>query len=384
VTAAVSALLAAALAGVGGTAVDLQVSGRAETSARAYVRDGGARQLLATDVLPRLSLALDRKTLRGTFGYEPQLRVSRDLAAPSGDLALAHGGFARAEWDLAPTWRASGGVRGSVRLVDLVAPSGGAPARLLELRAPASTVRFLDSGATLGVDGRPTRRLAVRAAAALEDSRGLGAGSAAMPEMRELRATAGLARDLTRADVVGLDLAAARATFETGGDASLATLGASWAHAATRSLRLRLAAAASRARSGTAPIRTIPGGEAELDATAALDGRPFRARAALRAGPALDRFTAGVQERIGVDGALGWDPAPRWSLDALAAAGRVRESQGYLATRGELRAGWRASRRLGLFAAAWSEWHRDPRLATGATASFWGTSMGVELAPATR
>jgi hypothetical protein len=62
----------------------------------------------------------------------------------------------------------------------------------------------------------------------------------------------------------------------------------------------------------------------------------------------------------------------------------VRARQGYLATRGELRAGWRASRRVGLFAAAWSEWHRDPRLAAGATASYWGTSMGVELAPAAR
>jgi hypothetical protein len=383
-TAAVTALLAAALAGIDGTAVDLQVSGRAETSARAYVGDGGSRQLVATDVLPRLSLLLDRKTLRGAVGYEPQLRLSRDLGTPSANADLAHGGFARAEWDPAPAWRASGAVRGSVRLVDLVTPSGGEPARLLELRAPATTVRFLDSGATAALEGRPTRRLTVRSAVALEDSRGLGAGRAAMPAMRELRAAASAARAQTRADVLRVELTAARATFEAGHGASLLTLGAGWAHEATRSLRLRLAAAASRARSGSAPLRTIPGGEAELEMTAALDGRPFRARAALRAGPALDRFTAGVQERIGIDGAVGWDPAPRWSLDALAAAGQVREEQGYLATRGELRAGWRASRRVSLFAAAWNEWHRDPRLAAGTTASSWGTSMGVELAPAAR
>jgi hypothetical protein len=383
-TAALTALLSAALAGIDGTAVDLQLSGRAETSARAFVRDGGGRQLVATDVLPRLSLLLDRKTLRGAVGYEPQLRVARDLALPSADAELAHGGFARAEWDLHPLWRASGGVRASVRLVDLVAPSGGEPARLLELRAPATTVRFLDTGATAGLEGRPTRRLTVRSAVALDDSRGLGAGIAAMPAMRELRGAASVARAQTRTDVVRLELAAAQATFEAGGRASLATLGAGWTHEATRSLRLRLAAAASRGGSGSGGIRTIPGGEAEVDAGAALGGRPFRARAALRAGPALDRFEAGVQERLGVDGAVGWDPAPRWSLDALAAAGRVRERQGYLASRGELRAGWRASRTVSLFAGAWSEWHRDPRLATGTTASYWGTSIGVELLPAAR
>jgi hypothetical protein len=235
----------------------------------------------------------------------------------------------------------------------------------------------------VGRAARPTRRLAVRAALAVDDTRGLGAGGgAAMPAMRELRAMGSVARDQTRIDVLRLEVALARASFEARGDASLATLGASWAREATRTLRLRAAASASRSGGGRAQARTIPGGEAEVEAAAPLGGRPFRARAAVRAGPALDRFEAGVQERVGVDGSVGWDPAPRWSVGALAAAGRVRERGGYLATRGELRGGWRASRRLGLFATAWGEWHRDPRLATGTNASYWGTSLGVELAPA--
>jgi hypothetical protein len=382
VLAAATALLSAALAGLDGTAVDLQVSGRAETSARAFVRDGDARQLVATDVLPRLSLLLDRKTLRGALGWEPQLRLSRELAFGTGDATLAHGGFARAEWDLHPLWRATGALRGSVRLVDLVTPTGGAPARLLELRAPDTTVRFLDAGATAGIEGRPARLLTVRSGVAIEDTRGLGAGGgAAMPAMRELRAEASVAREQTRVDVLRLELAAARGSFAAGGRASLATLGAGWARQATRTVRLRLAASLSQGREGSLPPRAIPGAEAELETAAALGGRPFRARAALRAGPALDRYEAGVQERLGLDGAVGWDPARRWSVDALGAAGRVREARGYLASRGELRGGWRASRRLTLFATAWGEWHRDPRLAAGATASAWGTSMGVELAP---
>jgi hypothetical protein len=59
--------------------------------------------------------------------------------------------------------------------------------------------------------------------------------------------------------------------------------------------------------------------------------------------------------------------------------GRILEPLGYAAARGDLRAVWRASRRVTLSGGAWSEWHRDPRLALGATSSVRGASAAVEI-----
>jgi hypothetical protein len=384
-TAAVTALLSAALAAIDGTAVDVQVSGRAEASGSGFSRDGSAPHgLAATDVLPRVSLLLDRKIQRLTLGYEPQLRLSRDLTFSESYAALAHGGFARAGWDLSPIWRATGAARASVRLVDLVAPAGDL-GRLLELRSGASTVRFFDSAASAGLEGRVTRRLTVASAVAVDSSRGLGDdGRAAMPALQELRASASVAHDQTIRDVLRLELAWAAASFEIGGTASLGTITAGWDHAAARAVRLRLAASASQARERDGTSRTLPGGAAEVDAVPALLGRPLRARLALRAVSAIDRFGAEVEERVGADGGLTWEPVPRWSLGAAAAAGRVVEPGGYFASRGELRAGWRSTPRVTLYATGWSEWHRDGRVGLVSTTYYWGSSLGVELLPLAR
>jgi hypothetical protein len=380
-----TALLSAALAGLDGTAAEVRVSGRTETSAVAFEADDGApRHLAAIDVLPRVGLLLDRKTLRLALTYEPQLRVSQVLSYPGNDAALVHGASARAEWDLDPRWRATGVARSSRRLLDFVASSGGELSRLLDMRAPPTAVRYHDDGAWAGIEGRPTRRATVASTVAMDWSGGTGAdGRAAMPRMRELRLAGSVARAQSRQDVVRIELAASSANFEAGA-ASLATLSAGWTREATRRLRLRVAAGASEVLTGSAPADVMPGGEAEVDATPALLGRPLRARVALRAGPAFDRFGARVQEQIGIEGLARWALTPRWSVAALAATGRVAEQQGYSASRADLRAEWRASPRVTLYAHLWSERHHDPRLAAGTTASYLGTSFGVELAPAAR
>ena len=381
-----TALLGAGLGAFDGTAVEVRTGGRAETSALAFSAGGGeTRALAAVDVLPRLGLFLDHeRTLRLELAYTPQLRLSQALSYAGSDAAVAHAGSARAEWDLHPLWSASGTARSSVRLLDLVASPGHELARLMELRAAPAALRVAEEGATLGLEGRPTRRVTVAGAFAAESSGGLGpAGRVAMPPMRELRVAGSVARDFTRKDVLRLEASAAAAAFTARG-ASLATLGASWRREAARTVRLRLAAAASEARADGVPARLVPGGEVAVEVTPALLGRPLRAALAARAGPAFDRFEAGVQERLGLDASATWEVAPRWSVGALGATGRVRERGGYSASRADVRTDWRAARRLTVYAHVWGERHDDPRLATGATATYLGSGIGIELAPLSR
>ena len=210
--AAAAALLALALAGVDGTAVDVQASGRTETSALAFAPGGGAaRGLAALDVLPRLALLLDReRTLRLTLAYEPQLRASQSLSYPGGDVALAHGGSVRGEWEVDPLWRATGSARAADRILDFVSVGADGLALLVDLRRAPPVFRFREDGASLGVEGRPTRLLAVDAAASAAASGGVGAaGSAAVPGMREGRAALGVALQETRQDLLRLEVAGA-------------------------------------------------------------------------------------------------------------------------------------------------------------------------------
>jgi hypothetical protein len=384
-TALASALLATALAAIDGTAADLRVSGRVETSAVALAADGGApRELAAVDVLPRVALALDRRALRLTLGYEPQLRVSQVLSYSGGDVAVAHGGSARAEWDLLPLWRAAGAFRSSIRLLDFVAASGGELARLLDTRAPPTRLRFRDTVASAGLEGRPTRRMTVASSISFESS---GAAAVqdrgAMPLLRELRLAGSVARAETRQDTLRLELAAASAAFEVG-SASFGTLTLAWTREEGRSLRFRLAAGASAPLGGSGPSGLMPGGEALVEATPSFLGRPLRAAAAVRAAPAFDRFGARIQELIAVDASATWALTARWSLGAAATAGRVREPNAYSASRADLRGAWRASPRVTVYAAVWDERHRDPRLVAGSTASYLGMGVGLELAPASR
>ncbi len=384
--AAATALLASALAALDGTAAEVRVSGRSELSAVTFSAGGAAaRQLAATDVLPRAELRLDHKTLRLTLAYEPQLRASQVLSYGGGDAALVHGGSARAEWDVDPLWRVTAAGRASLRLMNFIAPSGGELARLLDMRASPAALEYSDAGASVGAEGRVTRLVTVTAHAAVDTSAGLGAeGHAAMPGMRELRLAGGVSRAQTRQDLWRLDVAFGAAAFDVGSSASLATLSAGWTREATRSLRLRAAVAASEALAGRAPARVMPGAEAALEATPALLDRPLRASLTARFGPAFDRFNARIQEQIAVEGAATWAVTPRWSVGALAALGRIREAQGYTASRVDLRAAWRASPTVTLYADVWNEWRRDPRLAALASTSYLGTSVGVELTPVAR
>lgn len=384
-TALATALLAAALGAIDGTAADVRVSGRVETSAVALAADGGpARELAAVDVLPRVALALDHKTLRLTLGYEPQLRLSQVLSYAGGDVAVAHGGSARAEWELLPLWRATGALHSSVRLLDFVAASGGELARLLDTRAPPTRLRFRDTSAAAGIEGRPTRRVTVASSVSVEWS---GAAAVedrvAMPLLRELRLAGSVARAETRQDTLRLEVAAASAAFEVG-SASFGTLALAWAREEARSLRFRLAGGASTPFGGSAPSGLMPVGEALVEATPSFLGRPLRATAAVRAGPAFDRFGARIQELLAVDASATWALTGRFSLAAAATAGRVREPNAYSASRADLRGAWRASQRLTVYAAVWNERHDDPRLVAGASASYLGMGVGLELAPRAR
>jgi hypothetical protein len=199
--------------------------------------------------------------------------------------------------------------------------------------------------------------------------------------MREGRAALAAARQQTASDVVRLELGAAAAAFDLGGTASLATASAGWSRRATRLLRLHLSASASDVRDRTTAGRVVPGGEAGVDATPPLLGRPLVLAAAFRAAPAFDRFLARVQERVGVDGSATWAVTPRWSVGASGAWAHVRERLGYTAARGDVRAEWKARPRLVLYADAWREEHRDPVAGAAGTASYLGTSVGVILAP---
>ncbi|HET8538660.1 MAG TPA: hypothetical protein VFL83_02190 [Anaeromyxobacter sp.] len=384
--AAAAALLALALGGIDGTAVALQASGRTETSALAFSGGGGGtRGLAALDVLPRLGLLLDRKTLRLALAYEPQLRASQALSYAAGDVALVHGGSARAEWDLHPLWRATGTARSSVRILDFVAAGAGDLGRLLDLRRAPSVFRYRDDGATAAIEGRPTPLVTVGSTASVAWSGGAGAfGAAAVPWMREARVAGSVARAQTRRDVLRLEAAGAAAAFELGEPASLATVSAEWSRQVRRALRLRLVGSASEARDRTSGGRLLGGGEAGLEATPALLGRPLALSASLRAGPAFDRFVARVQERAGADAAATWAVTPRWSVGASAAYARVRERLGYAAGRGAVRGEWKATRRLVAYADAWHEQRRDPAALAGGSASYLGVSVGVILAPVAR
>jgi hypothetical protein len=147
----------------------------------------------------------------------------------------------------------------------------------------------------------------------------------------------------------------------------------------TRTLHVRLTASGSDVRSTATPARFLPGGSAEAESTG-LAGRRLRLAAALRVGPVVDRWGAGVQERLGADAALGLAVAPRWTLEAGGAAGRILEPDGYEGARGDLRAVWHASRRVTLSAGVWTEWHRDPRLDVGGTTFTQGASAAIEVA----
>ncbi len=380
---AVTALLSAALAGVDGTAVDLQASGRTETSALAFAPGGApVRGLAALDVLPRLSLLLDRKTLRLTLAWEPQLRFSQALSYATGDATLVQGGSARAEWDLHPLWRATGAARSSIRVLDFVAPGGADLARLLDLRRAPPTFRFREDAASGGVEGRPTRLLTVGATVSADSTGGVGAaGGAAVPGMRELRVAGSLSRAQTEIDVLGLEVSQADASFELGGaSAALSTATATWTRQATRLLRFHLAGSAAEVRDGGRAPRYLPGGEAGIEGTPALLGRPLTLSVTGRAGPTFDRFVEGVLRRAGADGAAMWAVTPRWSFGVMGAFARVLEPLGYSAGRGDLRAEWKATRRLVLYGDVWHERHLD-RIAVDGSASYTGTSVGVILAP---
>jgi hypothetical protein len=148
--------------------------------------------------------------------------------------------------------------------------------------------------------------------------------------------------------------------------------------AATRTLRVRLAASANDARGAGAAARLLPGADLEVESSG-LVGRRLLVTAALRAGPAVDRYGGAVEQRLGAQAALGWALAPRWTLEGSGELGRILEPLGYAAARGDLRAVWRASRRVTLSGGAWSEVHRDPRLALGTTSLISGASFAVEV-----
>ena len=76
-----------------------------------------------------------------------------------------------------------------------------------------------------------------------------------------------------------------------------------------------------------------------------------------------------------------WAVTPRWSVGGAGAYAHVRERLGYTASRGDLRAEWKASRRLLFYADLWREAHRDPVAGADATATYLGTSVGLVLAP---
>jgi hypothetical protein len=386
VLAAATALLSAALAGVGGTAVALQASGRTESSALAFAAGGApTRALAALDVLPRLALTLDRRTLRLALAYEPQLRVSQVLSYAAGEAALAQGGAAQLAWDVHPLWRATASARASVRILDFVAPGGAELARLLDLRRAPASLRLREDAATLAIEGRPAPLLTVSAALSADASGGAGAsGAAALPGMREARAAASVARAQTPIDTVRLELSGAAAAFDVGGSASLATASLGWARQATRTLRLHLSAAASRTRDAGGAARLVPGGEAGLEASPLLGGRPVAVAAALRAGPVFDRYAAAVQQRAGLDASAMWAVAPRWRVGGAAAAGRVLDRLGYGAWRGDLRAEWKTTPRVTLYGDVWQERHRDPRGGALGTATYAGASLGAIVAPAVR
>jgi hypothetical protein len=379
--AAANALLALALAGVDGTAVDLQASGRAETSALGFATPvGGMSGLAALDVLPKIALRLDQRTLRLAIAYEPQLRASESLSYPAGDVTLVQGGSALAEWDLHPLLKATGAARSVDRILDFLTVGAGDLARLVDLRGAPPVFRFREDAASVGLEGRPTQLLTTTATASGSSSRGLGAsGAAAVPGMREGRVAVAAARAQSPSDVLRLELAGAGAAFDAGGSASLATASAGWMRQATRTLRFRVLGSVSGVRDRTTAGDLVPGGEAGLDATPMFLGRPLTVSAAVRAGPAFDRFVARVQERLGATATATWALTPRLGLGAAGAFARVREPQGYAAGRGDLRAEWKATRRLTLYADVWNEQHRDP-VAAG-TASYLGTSVGVLLAP---
>jgi hypothetical protein len=383
---AATALLSAALVGVDGTAVDLQASGRTETSALAF--SGGnapVRGLAALDVLPKLALALDHKTLRLALGYEPQLRLSQALSYPTTDATMAQGGSLRAEWDAGPLWRATGTARSSIRILDFIAPGGGDLARLLDLRRAPPVFRYREDAASAGLEGRPTHLLTLAANVAADSTGGVGAdGRAAVPGMRELRAAGSVARAQTPIDELALEVSGAEAWFDlTGGTATLGTASLRWARQVTRTLRFHASASGSEARDAPRGSRLVPGGELGIAGNPALFGRPLLLSATLRSGPAFDRFAVGVLERAGVNAAAMWAATPRWSFGAMGMYARVLDRLGYQAGRGDLRAEWKASRRLTLYGDVWHERHLDPVAVDGA-ASYTGTSVGVILAPLPR
>ncbi|HEX9049852.1 MAG TPA: hypothetical protein VF841_04900 [Anaeromyxobacter sp.] len=382
---AATALLSAALAGVDGTAVDLQTSGRTETSALAFSAGGApVRGLAAVDVLPRVALALDHRTLRLTLAYEPQLRLSQALSYPTTDATMAQGASARGEWELDPLWRATGTARSSIRILDFVAPGGGDLSRLLDLRHAPPVFRYREDAASAGLEGRPTHLLTVGVTVAVDSTGGVGAdGAAAVPGMRELRVGGSVARAQTSIDELKLEASGATAAFDLGGAAALGTISAGWARQAARVLRVHVSASASDARDADGASRVLAGGELGLEGMPALFGRPLTLSASVRAGPAFDRFAAGVLERAGVNAAAMWAATPRWSFGGIGMYGRVLDRLGYSAGRGDVRAEWKASRRLTLYGDVWHERHLDPAAVNGA-AAYTGTSVGVVLAPLAR
>ncbi len=382
---AVTVLLSAALAGIDGTAVDLQASGRTETSALAFSAGGAPlRGLAALDMLPRVALGLDHQTLRLTLAWEPQLRVSQALSYPTGDVTMSQGGSLRGVWELDPLWRATGTARSSIRILDFIAPGGGDLARQLDLRRAPPVFRYREDAASVAVEGRPTELLTVGGTVAVESTGGVGAaGDVAVPGMREVRVAGSLSRAQSPIDELRLEVSGAAAAFDVGGTASLGTVSARWARQASRTIRFRASASASDARDASGASRLVPGGEVGLEGMPGVLGRPLTLSASVRAGPYLDRFVAGVLARGGVNAAAMWAVTSRWSFGVVGMYARVLERLGYAAGRGDLRAEWKASRRLTLYGDVWHERHLDPAAAAG-SASYTGTSVGVVLAPLAR
>lgn len=340
----------------------LDVGVRAEERTRSFEQGGERATLSALEALPMVRVAVDGAEGTAAIAYVPRLRIP-DLGAGA-DLAFLHVAEARiASRPGALVLRATASAaRGEV---DLLTERRDTP----ELQALRTTtlVRTTTARADAALEARPDRRAHVTAAMGWELSNGDDSASRQLlPLARTARASAALAWDASRRDVLSARSGAQATDFPGTRLLAVADLEGGWRRRISRDLSAWISGGASWSledpRGGRASRALLPAGEA---GAALVPARGVTASTAARLRTAIDRATERVMPRLELDASLAWPVGRGWTAGARALGAATRGEDGRLRIgRAELRTDRPLGRRTTVGGGVYGEWQRsrDPAL----------------------